>query len=90
MLLIHNYSVISSPIKFYLSGTMNPTLKKQIEVGIMNNNTDDLNTKLNREFDNQYFYGLQYILEDLFTDALIQPKASLSNDWYGLTDLTIE
>lgn len=54
-----------------------------------NNNTSDLFAKLNQEFNNQEFYGLQYILEDLFKDKVIQAQQNVTTDWHGLTDLTI-
>lgn len=54
-----------------------------------NNNTNDLLAKLNQEFNNQEFYGLQYILEDLFKDNIIQAQQNVTTDWYGLTDLTL-
>ena len=54
-----------------------------------NNNTSDLFTKLNQEFNNQEFYGLQYILEDLFNEKTNQDQQNETMDWYGLTDLTM-
>ena len=54
-----------------------------------NNTTNDLFAKLNQEFNNQEFYGLQYILEDLFKDNVIQAQPNVTTDWHGLTDLTI-
>jgi len=54
-----------------------------------NSNTIDLFSKLNKEFNNQEFYGLQYVLEDLFKDNVIQAKQNSAMDWYGLSDLTI-
>jgi hypothetical protein len=83
--------VNTSPIKFFLTGTINPTSMKTNEAGIMktNNNTSDLFTKLNQEFNNQEFYGLQYILEDLFKEKTNKDQQNVATDWYGLTDLTI-
>lgn len=54
-----------------------------------NTTTSDLLAKLNLEFNNQGVYGLQYILEDLYKDNLIQTQQEQAPDWYGLTDLTI-
>ena len=54
-----------------------------------NTATSDLLAKLNLEFNNQGVYGLQYILEDLYTDNNIQTQQEQAPDWYGLTDLTI-
>jgi hypothetical protein len=53
------------------------------------NTTNDLLTKLNLEFNNQGFYGLQYILEDIYKDSINQKQEAQVPDWYGLTDLTI-
>ncbi len=54
-----------------------------------NTTTSDLLAKLNQEFNNQGVYGLQYILEDLYQDNIIQTQEEQAPDWYGLTDLTI-
>jgi hypothetical protein len=83
--------VNTSPIKFIPTGTINSTSTITNEVGIMeiNSNTNDLLAKLHQEFSNQDFYGLQYVLEDLFKDNVIQAKQNSTMDWYGLSDLTI-
>ncbi|MCF6203629.1 MAG: hypothetical protein L3J59_08165 [Methylococcaceae bacterium] len=50
---------------------------------------NDLFEQIDQEFNDQDFYGLQYILDDLFPDYADQVQKKPSIDWYGLVDLTL-
>ena len=54
-----------------------------------NNEANNLCERMEREFNYQGFYGLQYIIDDLFDDSTAQSQKNSSTDWYGLDDLNI-
>ena len=54
------------------------------------NEVKDLFEQMDKEFNHQGFYGLQYIIDDLFHDSVAQSQENTSTDWYGLDDLNIE
>lgn len=54
-----------------------------------NINTNDPLSTLTQEFNNQDFYGLQYVLEDLFNDKNNKTEQQTLIDWCGLSDLII-
>ncbi len=55
----------------------------------METNINDPLSRLIQEFNNQDFYGLQYVLEDLFNEKKPVVKQQTSQDWSGLSDLII-
>ncbi len=54
-----------------------------------NINTKDPLSTLTHEFNDQDFYGLQYILEDLFNVKKPVVEQQTEIDWCGLSDLII-
>jgi hypothetical protein len=56
----------------------------------LNNETNDLYEQIDQEINDQDYYGLQYVLGDLFPEQAIQTEQSMETDWFGLDDLTIQ
>lgn len=54
------------------------------------NETNDLFEQIDQEINNQDYYGLQYVIDDLFPDYAIQSEHNQDTDWYGLEDLTVQ
>lgn len=52
-----------------------------------NNEAKNLCEQMEQEFNYHEFYGLQYIVDDLFDDSAVKPKKNTTFDWYGLDDL---
>ncbi|MCK5830725.1 MAG: hypothetical protein KAH20_10535 [Methylococcales bacterium] len=50
----------------------------------------DIFEELDQEFSCQNFYGLQYILDDIFSESIAKPQDNTIIDWYGFDDLNIE
>ncbi len=54
-----------------------------------NFNQNDPLSFLSHEFNDQDFYGLQYVLEDLFNEKKPTLTQQTPQDWCGLSDLII-
>lgn len=48
------------------------------------NNSNDILETMFHEFNEQYFYGLEYIMDE-FYDKKVDSESSDNVDWFGLT-----
>lgn len=55
-----------------------------------NNEIENLFKQIEQDFIHQEFYGLQYIIDDLFHDFSAQYQKNTLSDWYGFDDLNID
>ncbi len=55
------------------------------------NHTSNIIELISGEFNGQYFYGLELILDELYDDKEHQSKINPAGkvDWFGLSDLCI-
>ena len=54
------------------------------------NETENLFKQIEQDFIHQEFYGLQYIIDDLFHDFSAQDQKNTLSDWYGFDDLNVD